>query len=63
MGQPGECKSQLYRTCDRKHITEEKRKELSGIADEIMKMITSLITYLGGSDLKGFKFKAREKKN
>ena len=44
------------------YITEEKRKELSDIANEIMKMITSLISYLGGSELKGYKFKVREKK-
>ncbi len=58
-----ESKSQLYRALDRDYITEEKRKELSELADEIGKMITSLIIYLGGSELKGNKFKAREKKN
>lgn len=58
-----ESKSQLYRAYDRNYITEEKRKELSDLADEIGKMITSLILYLGGSELKGTKFKAREKKN
>ena len=57
-----ECKSQLYRAYDRNYLTEEKRKELSELADEIMKMITSLILYLGGSELKGVKFKSREKK-
>jgi four helix bundle protein len=57
-----ESKSQLYRACDRNYITEEKRKELSNLADEVGKMITSLLVYLGGSDVKGFKFKARERK-
>lgn len=61
-GSACECKSQLYRALDRNYITEEKRKELSDIANEIMKMITSLISYLGGSELKGYKFKVREKK-
>ena len=61
-GSACECKSQLYRAYDRKYITEEKRKELSDITTEIMKMITSLTSYLGGSELKGIKFKAREKK-
>jgi four helix bundle protein len=61
-GSACECKSQLYRAYDRNYITEEKRKELSGLADEIGKMITSLIVYLGGTELKGIKFKAREKK-
>jgi four helix bundle protein len=56
-----ESKSQLYRAFDRNYITEEKRKELSELADEIGKMITSLIIYLGGSEMKGNKFKAREK--
>ena len=57
-----ECKSQLYRAQDRKYITEEKRIELSALADDIGKMISSLIKYLGGSELKGTKFKARERK-
>jgi four helix bundle protein len=62
-GSACECKSQLYRAYDRNYITEEKRKELSDLADEITKMITSLIAYLGGSELKGIKFKSREKKS
>jgi four helix bundle protein len=57
-----ECKSQLYRAYDRNYLTEEKRIELSELGDEIAKMITSLIIYLGGSELKGVKFKSREKK-
>ena len=58
-----ECKSQIYRAYDRNYISEEKRKELSDLADEITKMITSLIAYLGGSEMKGIKFKSREKKS
>ena len=57
-----ECKSQLYRAFDRNYITEAKRKELAELADEVGKMITSLISYLGGTELRGIKFKAREKK-
>ena len=58
-----ECKSQLYRAFGRKYIKEEKRKELSDILDEINKMISALITYLGESDLRGIKFKGRNRKN
>jgi four helix bundle protein len=54
-----ESKSQLYRAFDRSYITEHKRKELSELADEIGKMLTALITYLGGSEMKGMKFKVR----
>jgi len=61
-GSACECKSQLYRVYDRNYVTEEKRKELSDLADEIGKMITSLIVYLRRTELKGIKFKAREKK-
>src|SRR5450432_1652806 len=58
-GSTCECKSQLYRAHDRNYITEEKRKELSDLADEIAKMITSFIIYLGGTELSGTKFKGR----
>ena len=61
-GSASECKSQLYRAFDRNHITEEKRKELSDLADEITKMTTSFIIYLGGTELSGTKFKGRAKK-
>ena len=58
-GSNSECKSQLYRAADRNYITEEKLNELNTLSDEIGKMISSLITYLGESDIKGFKFKGR----
>ena len=57
-----ECKSQLYRAFDRNYISNEKSDEMSGLIEEIKKMINALITYLGNSDLKGQKFKARDNK-
>ena len=57
-----ECKSQLYRALDRKYITKEKSEELFLLIEEIKKMTNALITYLGHSDLKGQKFKARDNK-
>ena len=59
-GPNSECKSQLYRAADRNYITDEKMIELNYLSDEIGKMISSLITYLGESDIKGFKFKGRK---
>ncbi|HMG82029.1 MAG TPA: four helix bundle protein [Ferruginibacter sp.] len=56
-----ECKSQLYRAFDRNYITDEKLEELCGVIDEITKMITSFIIYLGKTDIKGLKFKVKEK--
>lgn len=56
-----ECKSQLYRAFDRNYITLDKQQELCTIIDEITKMITSFIIYLGNCELKGIKFKVREK--
>ena len=58
-----ECKSQLYRAYDRNYISLEKQHELFITIDEISKMISTLIGYLGNCELKGIKFKAREKFN
>ncbi|MBK7562460.1 MAG: four helix bundle protein [Chitinophagaceae bacterium] len=56
-----EVKSQLYRALDRKYIIRQKFDELSLLIEEISKMIFGLIAYLGKSDFRGQKFKAREK--
>jgi len=56
-----EVKSQLYRALDRKYIPPEKFDELEKLIEEISKMIAALIIYLGKSDFRGKKFKAREK--
>ncbi|MBM3415497.1 MAG: four helix bundle protein [Bacteroidetes bacterium] len=60
-GSAMEVKSQLYRAFDRKYINNEKMEEVSTLIDEISKMIFGLIDYLGKSDFRGQKFKAREK--
>jgi four helix bundle protein len=57
-----ECKSQLYRAFDRKYIANEKLEYLFNLIEEIKKMTNALITYLGKSDFRGQKFKARDNK-
>ena len=56
-GSAGELRSQLYRSLDRKYITQEKFDDLIGKAEEIGKMTAGLIDYLNKSLLKGNKFK------
>ena len=56
-----ESQSQLHRIWDRKYITEENFKELYEVAEEIKRMILSLIKYLSGSQMTGPKYKLRLK--
>jgi four helix bundle protein len=58
-GEVGEFKSQLYRGLDNKYFTEESFNNLYSLADELTKMITSFISYLNKSAIKGQKFKNR----
>lgn len=58
-GEAGELKSQLCRCLDVTYITQEKFDELYTSTDEITRMITSFISYLNKSDIKGQKFKNR----
>ncbi len=56
-----ECQSQLHRVKDRNYIVLEQFKTLYNLAEEIKKMIVSFIHYLSASNLKGPKYKLREK--
>jgi four helix bundle protein len=58
-GEVGEYKSQLYRGIDNKYLTKELFNDLYSLADELTKMITSFISYLNQSAIKGQKFKNR----
>ncbi len=58
-GETGELKSQLYRGLDNQYFSKEKFEEFYHLADQITKMITSLINYLNRSIYKGQKFKER----
>lgn len=56
-GSAGEVRSQLYRTLDRKYITQEKFETLIEKVITLSKKLSRLITYLKKSEYKGFKFK------
>jgi four helix bundle protein len=53
----GEVRSQLYVALDQNYIDKKTFDELSGLAREISRMITGLVTYLRKSGLKGTKYK------
>lgn len=56
-GEVGELKSQLYRGFDNHYFTQQVFDELYNLANEVKKMLTSLISYLNTSKTKGQKFK------
>ena len=58
-GEAGELKSQLYRGFDNGYFSAELFELFLVRADEIKRMITSLINYLNKSTFKGQKFKDR----
>src|SRR5688572_6974585 len=58
-GETDELKSQLHRGYDVRYFTESQFHDFYILADEITRMITSLITYLNKSKIKGQKFKER----
>jgi four helix bundle protein len=57
IGSAREFQSQLYRCLDRKFIAQEEFDALYNMTEEICKMLLSLISYLGQSEIKGIKFK------
>jgi len=52
-----ETKSQLYRSIDRKYISENEFNKGYALCEEIISKAGSLITYLNNSEYKGQKFK------
>src|SRR5687767_2872839 len=58
-GETGELKSQLYRCLDNKYISQKIFDELYNLANELTKMLTSFISYLNKTKIKGQKFKNR----
>ncbi len=59
----GEFRSQLYRALDRNYINQEEFDQLSNHSKRINGLIQKLINYLESSELKGIKYKSREKEN
>lgn len=55
-GSAGETRSQLYRAFDRKHISSEQFQQLREETLQISKQLSSLMSYLGRSGLKGTKY-------
>ncbi len=53
----GEVRSQLWQAIDREYISQETFEELLSLSQEISKMITSWMSYLKTTDLKGIKYK------
>ena len=58
-GSIGEVKSQLYRSLDRKYLSQEQFDYFYNLADELTKKTTSFINYLNHSTFQGQKFKNR----
>jgi four helix bundle protein len=58
-GSAGELRSQLYRSLDQMHIDEALHTQLTGMAEDISKMINGLIKYLNQTEIKGEKYKNR----
>lgn len=58
-GECGELESQLYRCLDDHYVSESEFKELYQEIDILIKKLSSFISYLNRSAIKGLKFKDR----
>ncbi len=56
-GSVGEVRSQLYIAMDQKYISQNEFDQLNDSVKEIGRMISGLINYLKGSNIKGVKYK------
>ena len=60
-GECGELKSQIYRCLDDKYINEAEFADLYKETDLLAKKIAAFISYLNSCEIKGLKFKDRQK--
>ncbi len=60
-GSCGEFRSQLYRAVDREYLSQAEFDELYNMAMEVIILLQKLINYLEQSELKGVKYKNRQK--
>ncbi|MEQ1675824.1 MAG: four helix bundle protein [Chitinophagaceae bacterium] len=60
-GSCGEFRSQLYRAVDREYLSQPEFDELYNMAMEVIILLQKLINYLEQSELKGVKYKNRQK--
>jgi 2-aminomuconate deaminase len=60
-GSSDELKSQLYRCLDKQYIVKDEFDELYELVDKVFRKIQSMINYLNKSNIKGQKFKNRER--
>lgn len=56
-GSTGEVKSQLYIAVDQNYITKDLFDKTFSLAEEVNRLIFSLIKYLSNTEIKGIKYK------